>query len=101
MFTGMYYGDGTSKRTITTDCPFEARVGFVFANNRTISISRYSESKSNNYLGFFGYFANSLGVKLEDDCVSITVQQSPMALTSNEYINLNEQGVAYHYIMFR
>lgn len=101
MFTGMYYGDGSSKRTVKTNCPFEARVGFVFANSRTISISRFSESKHNNYFGIFGLLANSLGVKLNDDCKSFTVNQSASAITANEYANLNESSVAYHYVMFR
>lgn len=101
MFTGMYYGDGTTKRVITTACPFEAKVGFVFANNRTINIARFSESKHNNYFGIFGFYANTLGVKLNDDGTSLTVNQSASAVTANEYINLNESGVAYHYVMFR
>lgn len=101
MFTGMYYGDGTAKRTVKTNCPFEARVGFVFANSRTVTVSRYSDSKHNNYIGFFGLLANSLGIKLNDDCKNFTVNQSASAVTANEYINLNESGVAYHYVMFR
>ena len=101
MFTGMYYGDGSLTRTITTSCPFEARIGFVFANNRTISISRFSDSKKNNYFGIFGFLANSMGVKLNSDRTSFTVSQSASALTVNEYANLNESGVSYHYIMFR
>lgn len=101
MFTGMYYGDGSTKRTIQTNCPFEARIGFVFANSRPITIARFSESKHNNYFGVFGFLANSLGIKLEDDCRSFTVNQSASAMTANEYANFNESSVAYHYIMFR
>lgn len=101
MFTGMYYGDGTAKRVIQTNCPFEARIGFVFANSRTITITRFSDSKNNNYFGVFGFLANSLGLRLNDDCKSITVNQSASALTSNEYANFNESSVAYHYVMFR
>lgn len=101
MFTGMYYGDGTTSRVIKTNCPFEARIGFVFANNRTITVARFSDSKKNNYFGFFGFFANSLGVKLNDDRKSFTVNQSVTAMTANEYSNLNESSVAYHYVMFR
>lgn len=101
MFTGVYYGDGSTQRTITTSCPFEARIGFVFANSRTISVARFSETKHNNYLGIFGLLANSLGIKLNNDCVSFTVNQSASAMTANEYANFNESGVAYHYVMFR
>ncbi len=101
MFTGMYYGNGTTQRVITTSCPFEARIGFVFANSRTMSIVRFSESKNNNYFGIFGFLANSLGIKLNDDCKSFTVNQSASAMTSGEYANFNESGVAYHYVMFR
>lgn len=101
MFTGMYYGDGSTKRTVKTTCPFEARIGFVFANSRPITITRFSESKNNNYFGIFGFLANSLGIKLNDDCKSFTVNQSASAMTANEYVNFNESGVAYHYVMFR
>ncbi|MGN1202387.1 MAG: hypothetical protein ACI4RF_03770 [Eubacterium sp.] len=101
MFTGMYYGDGSITRVIQTKCPFEARIGFVFANSRTITVARFSDSKKNNYFGIFGFLANSLGVKLNDDCISFTVNQSASAMTVNEYANLNESGVAYHYVMFR
>ena len=101
MFTGMYYGDGSVSRVIETDCPFEARIGFVFANNRTISIARFSTSMKNNYFGIFGFLANSLGVKLNNDRKSFTVNQSAASLTENEYSNLNEKSVAYHYVMFR
>ena len=101
MFTGMYYGDGSVSRVIETNCPFEARIGFVFANNRTISIARFSTSMKNNYFGIFGFLANSLGVKLNNDRKSFTVNQSAASLTENEYSNLNEKSVAYHYVMFR
>ncbi|MCH5321290.1 MAG: hypothetical protein J1E36_05975 [Eubacterium sp.] len=101
MYTGMYYGDGSVSRVVETNCPFEARIGFVFANNRTISIARFSTSMKNNYLGIFGFLANTLGVRLNNDRKSFTVNQSPASMTENEYSNLNEASVAYHYVMFR
>lgn len=101
MYTGMYYGDGSSRRVVQTHCPFEARIGFVFANSRPITISRFSDSKKNNYFGIFGIMANSLGIKLEDDGTSLSLTQSVTPMTANEYGNYNESAVAYHYVMFR
>lgn len=101
MFTGIYFGNGTTERVITTECPFEARIGFVFANNRPTSIARFSDSKKNNYFGVFGFMANSLGLKLDLGGKSFTVEQSAYAMTSGEYGNYNESGVTYHYVMFR
>lgn len=101
MYMGMYYGDGTTKRVIQTDCPFEARIGFVFANSRPGAIVRFSETKKNNYFGVFGYLSNTLGLKLNDDGKSLTVNQSATAMTANEYANFNESAVAYNFVMFR
>lgn len=101
MFTGMYYGDGSVSRTVTTNCPFKARAGFIYANARPMDITRFSDSKKNNYFGAFSYLASSLGVKFGSDGKSFTVSQTANALTANEYFNLNEVGVAYNYILFR
>lgn len=101
MFTGTYYGNGTTERVIETECPFEARIGFVFANSRPTSIARFSDGKKNNYFGVFGFMANSLGLKLDSGGKKFTVEQSAYAMTSGEYANYNESGVTYHYMMFR
>ncbi|MDE5984269.1 MAG: hypothetical protein K2H13_03340 [Eubacterium sp.] len=101
MHMGMYYGDGTTKRVIDTSCPFKARIGFVFANSRTATITHFTELKSSNYFGIFGYLANSLGIKLNADQKSFTVENSVLAITANEYANFNQSGVAYNYVMFR
>lgn len=101
MFTGVYFGNGTTERVITTECPFEAKIGFVYANNRPVTIVRFDEGKKINYLGIFGVFANTLGIKLNADCKSFTVENSASAMTVKEYANFNESGVTYHYIMFR
>ncbi|MGN0522382.1 MAG: hypothetical protein ACI4IQ_07075 [Eubacterium sp.] len=101
VFTGTYFGNGTYSRTITTNCPFEAKLGFIFPANRPASVVKFSTSQKYNYLGFFSPMVNSLGVKLGDDRKSFTVTQSSTAATDNEYASLNESGVAYEYILFR
>lgn len=101
MYMGMYYGDGTTKRVIDTGCPFKARIGFVFANSRTVTIAHFVESKNSNYFGIFGYLANTLGIKMNTDQKNFTVENSVLAMTANEYANFNQSGVAYNYVMFR
>lgn len=101
MYMGMYYGDGAMERVIETNCPFKARMGFIFANSRTVTIAYFPESKKTNYFGIFGYLANTLGIRLNTDQKSFTVENSAHAMTANEYANFNQTGVAYNYVMFR
>jgi len=101
MHVGIYFGNGTSRRNIATQCPFKASFGIIFADSRPMSVVRFSENKKYNYTAFFAADANSLGVTMADDGKSFEVTQSSSAEISNEYMNLNENGVGYQYIMFR
>lgn len=101
MYTGVYYGNGSVQREIDTNCPFEARAGFVFANSRTISVTRFDDSQNINYFGLFGLYANTIGITLDLDGKTLRLTQSTSAVTVNEYANYNESGVAYQYVLFR
>lgn len=100
-YSGMYYGNGNIERTIDTGCDFEVSFAVVFANNRPLAITRFSESKNHNYMAFAGKLANSTGLKLKDGGKQLVVSQSASAVITNEYVNLNEAGVAYCYVLFR
>lgn len=90
-----------SVRTVDTGCPFEVSFAVVFANNRPLAVTRFSDSKNYNYMAFAGKLANSTGIKLKNNGQQLTVSQSASAVLHNEYVNLNEAGVAYCYVMFR
>lgn len=99
IYMGMYFGNGDYERSVQTECPFDISFGIVFANNRPVSITRFNESGNYNYVAFIGKQANSLGAALVDG--NINIVQSPSSEMVNEYMNLNETGVAYNYILFR
>lgn len=100
VYSGMYFGNGSSARTVQTGCPFEASFAIVFANGRPLSVYSSSTGKSYNYVGVTGMNASSSGIQLIDG-VDLSVVQSSSPVISNEYISLNETGVSYNYIMFR
>jgi deoxyadenosine/deoxycytidine kinase len=97
----VYYGNGSLERTIELDCDFDVSLVIIFARNRPMSVTRFSDSKNYNYTAFVGRYVNSMGAKFNSDFKSIVVNQSASAVMNDEYANLNESGVAYTYIMFR
>lgn len=101
MYQGTYFGNGQFERQIDTGCPFPARFGIVFANNRPPSLVRFSAPQKINYFGFFSLLASTSGLELLDDMTTLTVHQSGMAVMEKDYMCFNESGITYHYIMFR
>ncbi|MCC8073168.1 MAG: hypothetical protein LIO62_03470 [Clostridiales bacterium] len=101
MYTGVYSGNGSASRTVETSCPFDIRFAVVFANNRPLSIITSSDGAKHNYSGFASQTSNSSGISLSSDYRSLTVTQSSAAVLENEYVNLNEVGTSYCYILFR
>lgn len=101
IFAGTYFGDGSTKRTINTKCPFPAKFGIVFANNRPPSIVTFSSPQKANYFGFFSLRASTSGLELADDMVTLTVHQTVLPVMEDEYPNYNESGVTYYFVMFR
>lgn len=100
-YMGMYYGNGNIERTVDTNCPFEVSFAVVYANNRPLAVTRFSDSKNYNYMAFAGKLANSTGIKLQNNGKQLVVNQSATAVLNNEYVNLNEAGVAYCFVLFR
>lgn len=98
---GMYYGDGSSERTVELDCDFDVKAAVIFANSRPLAATRFSDSKNYNYSAILSREASTIGVAFGDDYKSFTVEQSSSAVINNEYANLNESGVTYNYILFR
>lgn len=101
MYEGTYFGDGEAERVINTKCPFPARFGIVFANNRPPSVITFSVTQKANYFGFFTLRSSTSGIKLSDDRVTFTVSQPVLPIMEDEYPNYNQLGVTYHYVMFR
>ncbi len=101
MFSATYFGNGSYSRTITPACTFPIRAGFIFSSNRPLSVIKFSANQKYNYAAFFSPMVTTLGVKLSNDAKSFTVTQNSTAATENEYMNLNESGVAYQYVLFR
>lgn len=100
MHTGMYFGNGSSSRVVETDCPFEATAGVIFAVNKPVSVVDFTESQKVNYYAFFSPYGESSGVKFLDDLKSFRVNQNS-SIMKREYMNMNEIGVSYVYMMFR
>lgn len=99
--SGVYFGNGAAERTIELECDFDVSFAVIFASNRPVSIAGFSTSRHHNYAAFVGRLGSSAGAKFSKDYRSIVVTQSSSALMNNEYINLNESGVSYTYILFR
>lgn len=99
-YSGIYYGDGSSERVINTGCPFDIGFGFIFADNKPFSVVNFSQSQNRTYACFFHRGAASLGAHLGDNN-RLTVKLNATANFGNEYANLNERGVVYHYFLFR
>ena len=98
---GVYFGNGSEERVITFDTEYDIALVLIFAHNRPSAVTHFSSQKKSNYVGFASKLSNSLGVKLNDDFRSVTVNQDNTPFTQGEYAALNESGVAYNYIMFR
>lgn len=98
-FSGVYYGNSASSRTIETNCPFEPSFGIVFANTTAPSVSNFSGGMSYNYFALVSKRANTLGAALSGK--NLVVKQSATAVVSNEYAALNATGYTYCYILFR
>lgn len=97
---GAYFGNGSAERIVATNCPFDVSFGIIFAANRPISVANFSSAKKTNYTAFFGKLANSLGVKITDKR-NFQINQSLTPEFEQEYVSLNESGVAYIYVLMR
>ena len=101
MHIGMYYGNGATSRVINTECPFDISFGIIFANNRPVAVTKFTDARDYNYLGFISEFCNSLGIALKENKRSFSVTQSSTPAVSGEHTYFNESGLAYAYVLFR
>lgn len=101
MYCETFYGNGSESRSIKTKCPFSARLGFIFADESPVSIVRFDQKNQHSYFGVFSPLVSSLGLKLEEDGVTLTVTHSSLPVIVNEYVNFNEIGLQYRIVMFR
>lgn len=98
---GMYFGDGSSERYITTGCPFEPKFVLVFASAMPASTINFEQSRKYNYIGFASQISSMANLEIEEYGAKLKVTQDIFPSYSNEYVCLNETGVSYTYVMFR
>lgn len=104
-WTNFYYkfsfvGDGTSPKTIATNCPFAPTWGIIFASTYPPSVVDIANDSNYNYFGIFTNQGSTSGVSIVSGN-SIKVYQSSTAVQKTEYRNYNQNGVNYIVIMFR
>lgn len=95
-----YVGDGTSPKTIETDCPFNPTWGMVFANSYPPSVMDAENNSNYNYFAVFTTSGNTSGVSITNGN-AIKVYQSSTAVQRTEYRNFNQSSVVYTCILFR
>ena len=98
-YIGTYAGNGASSRTVDLGCGFEPKWGIIFPVNKMPGISDFSNEAHYNYFALISTRGSTAGVTLSGS--SITVIQSPIAVSGNEYRSFNENGITYIYIAFR
>lgn len=101
MYSDYYYGDGYRSRVIETGCPFDAMLGFIYADDKPPSIHYESDGSTHHYFAVISQLCNTYGGMLEKNMRDFTVNNSVGADIQNEYSNLNEIGVCYRYVLFR
>ena len=98
-YIGFYYGNGNLQRTISTGCPFEPSFGIVFGGGMPPSMVDFSNKVKYNYVGFLSKRSSSACLTLSGSDIIISTNGG--AIVNNEYINLNNIGITYCYLLFR
>lgn len=101
VYTGMYFGNGEVQRVIATGCPFEASFVLIFATARPASTVDFVQGNKYNYIACASPIADSLGIRYDSEDGNITVVNTVLPVYEKEHVNLNENGIAYTYVMFR
>ncbi len=94
-----YMGNGAASRTVTLTSGFDPSWGIIFPVNRVMGKTDFSNEAHYNYFGFISTEGSTTGVDI--DGRTLTVTQSAIPVSGNEYRNYNENGVTYIYILFR
>lgn len=98
-YFGVYFGNNSTSRTVSTGCPFTPTFGIVFAISTPPSITRFDTQGNYNYFAFISQRGGTTGASFSGS--DINVVQSASAESYNEYANLNTTGKTYCYILFR
>ncbi|MCD7873126.1 MAG: hypothetical protein LUG21_07520 [Clostridiales bacterium] len=98
-FFGVYYGDGTTKRTVDLNCPFIPSFGIVFAGNCPVALTDFTAKANYNYFALISKRSSTIGVTLSGG--NLIVEQSTTAKTGSEFCYMNVAGVTYSYLLFR
>lgn len=98
-FLTTYYGNGENTRVFNLTCAFEPRIVIVFASTYPPSIVDPYNDANYNYFGIATIRGSNTGLSISKK--QLTLTQSPLAVSSTEYRNYNEQGVTYVAIAIR
>lgn len=94
-----YVGNGTKDRLVTTNCPFNARWGIVYAVSAPISVVDVANESDYNYFAVMTTYGGTIGARLDGENIRVT--SSSTAVEDTEYPNLNERNMVYAVILFR
>lgn len=98
IYSTSYYGDGKATRTVTTDCPFTARLAIVFAQGYPMQYTSGAVSYNCFAVAISG--ANTLGVALSGG-KNLVVTQSSSPSFGTECAGMNASGVQYTVVFLR
>lgn len=99
-YIGTYFGDGKTRRTIDTQCPFNPTFGIIFCINYPMGISNYETKMHYNYAAFVSIRGGNLGASLSGNQINV-VHSLEEATLEAENSTLNNTGLTYFYILFR
>lgn len=99
VFMGTYFGDGTAKRTIKTNCPFTPSFGFVFAINTSATVTKFDSGIVQHYFAFLAPRGSTIGASLSGKDITVTNYATPEI--GNEFATMNATTVTYAYALFR
>lgn len=99
-YIGTYFGDGKTRRTIDTQCPFDPTFGIIFCINYPMGVNSYETERNYNYAAFVSIRGSNLGVSISGNQINVvhTVQEATL---ETESATLNTSGLTYFYILFR
>lgn len=99
VYMGSYFGDGTTKRTIKTNCPFTPSFGFVFAINSPTATTRFDSKLVHHYFAFIASRGSTIGASLSGKDITVTNYATPEI--DNEFATMNATTMTYVYALFR
>lgn len=98
---GMYFGNGEITRTIETNCPFEPIFVLIFPSTMPASYVDFAQGKKYNYMACASQISSMSNLVIEERGAKLTVTEDIASTFGDEYVCLNQVGIAYTYVMFR